>query len=88
MRDFNGAAAFLRRSDEESENLRALDELLQWGRRISAAERLNDPRFQNLWLLLQWGRRISAAESVEKSATRITDWWMLQWGRGISAAES
>ena len=61
---------------------------LQWGRRISAAERPDGDCEQVIIARLQWGRRISAAESsrlVVRSGSRRDE---LQWGRRISAAES
>ncbi len=60
--------------------------LLQWGRRLSAAESPAVPSTPRPCCWLQWGRRLSAAESVLSGARRYSG-YKLQWGRRLSAAE-
>jgi len=63
--------------------------LLQWGRRLSAAE---GPVLEDLVMnyeeMLQWGRRLSAAEGGGRTEHSVgAGISLLQWGRRLSAAE-
>src|SRR6185503_17509275 len=59
---------------------------LQWGRRLSAAERSITRSIADSADPLQWGRRLSAAESP-LCTVMLSRCDSLQWGRRLSAAE-
>ncbi len=61
---FNGAAAFQRRKARSPKRARPSGSALQWGRRVSAAERSTTGTAFSPGARLQWGRRVSAAESL------------------------